>query len=71
MAYDADVSLRTSDNRPVFATFLSDIELEEVSHEETSDEKGNTRKGKCYHKKVDNISQCESTTFGRVCVLYY
>lgn len=39
VTYDADVSLRTSDHRPVFATFLSDIELEEVSHEETSDEK--------------------------------
>lgn len=27
--YDADMSLKTSDHRPVFATFLSDIELDE------------------------------------------
>lgn len=32
--YDADMSLKTSDHRPVYATFLSDIELDEVSAQE-------------------------------------
>ena len=34
MNYDADMSLKTSDHRPVYATFLSDIELDEVPAQE-------------------------------------
>ena len=29
MAYDADMTLRTSDHRPVFATFIADVDVGE------------------------------------------